>query len=423
MNPFQQQLNFEARTSHPQLATYAATTSPPPRIHVSMAERQVQVNPPPSLIVPGPPSSPLPSQPSLAQQEKENYYARSQQLQRQSEAPLSQSNNPSRLGGAKGGPNTIPPPILLPPPRAAFAQSNDSPLQSPVSWRQVQEFGDAGSIRSGSQGGSRVGLLSPGGPSKNANVNEATDWSRYSVLVKESEKNNRSEWLERKQGNQKKWFVVGWASSILLILAIILGIVLGIKNHKSDGGDGAPEILNLGIYNSKEVHSAASSTPSVLSTVSYSPSSSSITSKPTATQAVTSASIASVVQEVEIKEETMAETPATSTRVAVVETPSRKSTTTLISSTSSSSIVPRTTLTSFTSSISSTSRSGSTSSAVISTTGLAVGGGRNRKRFLDHASFVALRSSFVHEAFGRSRRSEGGGEERVTERREKRRMR
>ncbi|GAA5956281.1 hypothetical protein JCM3765_005616 [Sporobolomyces pararoseus] len=415
MNLFQPQ-HFQAQTLQPQLTTYAAATSPPPRIHISMAERQVQVNPP-SLVAP-PPSSPLPSQPSLAQQEKENYYARVQQQQASHPShPPSLSHGPSRIGGAKG---SIPSPILLPPPRAAFAQSNDSPLQSPVSWRQAQEFGDAGSIRSGSQGGSRAGLLSPGAKAANAKVNEATDWSRYSVLVKESEKSNKSEWLERKQGNQKKWFVVGWGCSILLILAIILGIVLGIKNHKSDGGDGAPEILNLGIFNSKEVHSATSPAPSVLSTVSYSPSPSSITSKATASQAVTT-SVAPVVQETRIEQDVVAETPTTLARAIAVEISSRKSTT-IIASSSPSSTVPRTTPVSPTTSISSTSHSVSVSTSSAATTNGLVTGGRNRKRFLDHASFVALRASFVHEAFGRSRRSDGGGET-VMERREKRRMR
>lgn len=45
------------------------------------------------------------------------------------------------------------------------------------------------------------------------------DWSRFSVLVKESEKDSRSDWLAKKQGVAKKWFVLGWIGAILLVVA------------------------------------------------------------------------------------------------------------------------------------------------------------------------------------------------------------
>jgi hypothetical protein len=211
MNPFQQQ--FQAQTSHPpQMSTYSAATSPPPRIHVSMAERQVQINQSPLAMH----APPLPSPPSLAQQEKANYYARSQLQTSPPKVTVGGGTLPSYHGsnGTKKG--AIPSPIL-PPPRAAFASSGDSPLQSPISWKQAQEFGDVGSIRSGSHG-LRVG---EGGGGANT---ENTDWSRYSVLVKESEKkltarSGKSEWLERRQGKAKRWYWLGWSCSVLLVVA------------------------------------------------------------------------------------------------------------------------------------------------------------------------------------------------------------
>jgi hypothetical protein len=138
----------------------------------------------------------------MAQQEKEDYYARSQ---------ASQLDVPPSYGSPKQT-KSVPSPILLPP-KAAFAHS-ESPLQSPVSLRQAQEFGDAGSIRSGSG----VGLL-VGGRGGAEVRKSGMDWSRFSVLVNESEKRNKSDWLERKQGSSKRWYVVGWICAILLVVA------------------------------------------------------------------------------------------------------------------------------------------------------------------------------------------------------------
>ncbi|GAA5910582.1 uncharacterized protein JCM6883_003224 [Sporobolomyces salmoneus] len=397
MNPYHQ---APAQSPHnsPRYGPYAAMTSPPPLIHVSMAEHQVRINPsplahhPPSFPRSPPPASQIPPSlgrpgPTLAQQEKEQYYARSHQLQQQQVAP------PMRMKGP------IPSPIALPPPpRAAFAQSpSDSPLQSPVSLRQAQEFGDAGSIRSGS--GSRVGLL----PAEKGGIANAetrgTDWSRYSVLVNTSyseKRSGKSEWLQRRMGKEKKWWIVGWTCSILLIVAIVVGVVVGVRNHKNNTDDGVPTIPNLGVFNSKEVHSVTS-TPSAISTVSFpSPSSSIAKSVSSAAARSSTASLMEDTVETELSNAQATTTPVSvaSTRAVVVSTSSRQITTT----SSSSAAVQRSTTsaegrssTSFTSALT-TSQAAATSKA------------SHRKRFLNHASFVALKASFFEETFGKAKR-------------------
>lgn len=186
-------------------------TSPPPIIKVSMAERQVRINAPPTSPPSQlPPSLPVYSSPpqdrrTLAQQEKDAYMTRSRYEYDQQQW----SNSPPSYETRERS-KPVPSPILLPP-KAAFAHS-ESPLQSPVSIRQAQAFGDAGSIRSG------TGLIEGGRGA--ADVRKSgIDWSRFSVLVNASEKENRSEWLERKQGTAKKWYVLGWFAAILVVVA------------------------------------------------------------------------------------------------------------------------------------------------------------------------------------------------------------
>jgi len=221
-----------------------------------MAERQVRINPPPTPPPSQlPPSLPLYSSPpqdrrTLAQQEKDEYMVRSYYEQNQQQWSNSRPSYETRERS-----KPVPSPILLPP-KAAFAHS-ESPLHSPASIKQAQAFGDAGSIRSG------TGLIEGGRGA--ADVRKSGfDWSRFSVLVNASEKENRSEWLDRKQGTAKKWYVLGWIATILVVVGcvflslwvssryltilrvcrVIVGIVVGVQ-HKSSG-DGTPQIPNLG---------------------------------------------------------------------------------------------------------------------------------------------------------------------------------
>lgn len=176
-----------------------------------MAERQVRINAPPTSPPSQlPPSLPVYSSPpqdrrNLAQQETDAYMTRSRYEYDQQQW----SNSPPSYETRERS-KPVPSPILLPP-KAAFAHS-ESPLQSPVSIRQAQAFGDAGSIRSG------TGLIVGGRGA--ADVRKSgIDWSRFSVLVNASEKENRSEWLERKEGTAKKWYVLGWFAAILVVIA------------------------------------------------------------------------------------------------------------------------------------------------------------------------------------------------------------
>ncbi|GAA6024030.1 hypothetical protein JCM11491_000538 [Sporobolomyces phaffii] len=217
----------------PQFGLYSPT-SPPPAIHVSMAEHRVQVTPPltpPPLRAPPsvPPFSPSQTR-TMAQQEKDDYYARSA-------APAFACHATTDKSTTRAA---APSPILLPP-KAAFAHSA-SPLQSPVSLRQALEFGDAGSIHSAS---GRSGLLRGGRGGADARKSGVVDWSRFSVLVNASEKEHKSDWLERKQGTSKKWLAAGWIAAVLLVVAIVVGIVAGVQS-RTDNGDGAPKIADLG---------------------------------------------------------------------------------------------------------------------------------------------------------------------------------
>ncbi|GAA6063812.1 hypothetical protein JCM10212_001643 [Sporobolomyces blumeae] len=383
-----------------------APVAMPPQIHVYTIEQHQ-----PRIVVPGgPPAARQPSAPApsglpkyasngsppkewrtLAEQEKDDYYARSDNVVTQapsrgvqlrdeaprganvvvpSYSPPSYSPNHSPVQTSKA----LPTPILLPP-KAAFVNA-ESPLQSPVSLRQAQLFGDASSIRSG------TGLI-PGGRGRGGScANESgIDWSRFSVLVKQSEKEDRSDWLAKETGTSKKWFVIGWMGAILLIVAIVVGIVVGVSHKSTD--DGLPKVPNLGMYGSKNV-STPHSTGTLVSSETNRLSSSISTTLALAEEVETTqdvvitttpTSAATETEEAELETTTSARAAVTTTTRATTTstTPTRAAATTTTISATTTARAARTTATTET----------STPSA-LSTTSVAAG---HHRRYLKAASF------------------------------------
>ncbi|GAA5923745.1 uncharacterized protein JCM15063_003749 [Sporobolomyces koalae] len=355
------------RSPVPQFPTYPSTAlSPPPKIHVSMAEQQVRV------VVPE--NNP---ERTLAEQEKVDYYARTVTLS---------TVRPKNNVGA------VPAPIVVPP-KAAFAQQHDSPLQSPVSLQQAQAFGDVRSYRTGES------------ESGNGTERERlVDWSRYSVLARASEKDDKSEWLMREQGTSRKWYWIGIIGMVVLV-ATIVGIVVGLKDHSSSTGDGNPKVPDLGAtaFNSKSTPSGTSVERTISTTVPVRTS----TSSAVAPVLMTSAS-SSDTREVEISSVVTTTSPMTTSTLGS----SRSSTTT--SESRSSSVVNTTRMTSATASTASPTRdstdrttsppskaslsSSSSSTEMVHATSSS--SNRVHRRFLTHASFRALRLDFVPEVIG-----------------------
>jgi len=196
-----------------------------------------------------------------------------------------------------------------------------------------------------------------------------------------------------------------------------VGVVLGIKNHKGDGGDGAPIVPNLGgetrlfhlvllffeltvsaslltaVFNSKEVHTASSTPASAISTVSYASSASSSVSSAASTTSSRSIATTALLQEEEDLEITTVGTTTTQARIETTTSSRRQAQT--------SNTTPSTTATT-TSRPTTSPASTSTISRSASTT--SSGTAAHRRRFLSHASFGTLKASFLNEPFGRVKR-------------------
>ncbi|GAA5986936.1 hypothetical protein JCM11641_002261, partial [Rhodosporidiobolus odoratus] len=159
------------------------------------------------------PGSPVPAYAqgdwrSAAEQEKDSYYAASSEEGHWADSPLpSHPSSPHLRQNAPG-------PILLPP-KAAFANSSQpgSPM-SPAALKKAMEFGDVSSIKSGVAGSERRVEGGRGG----AEVRKSgLDWNRFGIMAEKGD--GKSEWLQRKTKNSKKWFYLGWIGTICVAVA------------------------------------------------------------------------------------------------------------------------------------------------------------------------------------------------------------
>lgn len=152
---------------------------------------------------------------SPAEEEKDAYFARSASVDSygsysRDEQHWADVHAAGATPLAVGGRPSAPPPILLPPPRAAFVGEPASP-RSPMSLKQAMAFGDVGSVMD-----EKVGGRGPADVRKSG-----LDWARFSRMVKESEGEKESEWLRRKQGIARKWWIIGWCGSAAVIVACV----------------------------------------------------------------------------------------------------------------------------------------------------------------------------------------------------------
>ncbi|GAA5947175.1 hypothetical protein JCM3775_002689 [Rhodotorula graminis] len=235
--------------------------SPPPAIvvHPFLAQSAAQQQPQLSTYTPssyphGPASphySPHPPRRSAAEEEKDAYFARSASVD--SYGSYSHDEHWADVHSPGAAPLSVggkPAPILLPPPRAAFVTEPGSP-RSPMSLKQAMAFGDVGNVLDEKVGGRGAADMRKSG----------LDWARFSRMVKKSEAEKESEWLKRKQGIAKKWWVIGWAGSVAVIIAIIIALVV---HFKSPSSDTAPTVSQLEGKNSSMVNSSSSAPVSLL---------------------------------------------------------------------------------------------------------------------------------------------------------------
>jgi len=165
---------------------------------------------------------------SPAEEEKDAYFARSASVDSYGSHSYDEHwadvHAPGAAPLAVGG---KPAPILLPPPRAAFVSEPGSP-RSPMSLKQAMAFGDVGSVLDEKVGGRGAADMRKSG----------LDWARFSRMVKESEAEKESEWLRRKQGIAKKWWIVGWAGSVAVIVACVQISAPSSRTARSRGAQG-----------------------------------------------------------------------------------------------------------------------------------------------------------------------------------------
>ncbi|BGP44353.1 hypothetical protein JCM10450v2_000164 [Rhodotorula kratochvilovae] len=392
---------------------------------------------PRSLPLPALPSSPAlaspppvivytPEQPGAyarrfpAEEEKDAYFARSASIdsygshshdghQHWADAPALGAPAPIAVGGGRAA--AAPAPLMLPP-RAAFASEPGSP-RSPMSLKQAMAFGDVGSVLDEKVGGRGAADVRKSG----------LDWARFSRMVKESEGEKESEWLRRKKGVSKKWWVLGWCGSICVVIAIVVALVV---HFKSPSEDTMPSVPNLGGFNSKAVYSGSSD--SMVSSLRGSQATgltaaatTGLTAAATTSAAVAATtSVAAAVEDVE--ETTAAATSSTTTQRAVaaaVTTTSSVRTTTTVAATSSTTTpaVVRTTTTSAAPSSTTTTSARRAAAAAAETATLGVAADadaeRREKRWLrfgqDGRSARADRKAwdaidFVHPSIGDARK-------------------
>ncbi|GAA5940282.1 hypothetical protein JCM1841_003587 [Sporobolomyces salmonicolor] len=335
-----------ASAPRPQLSTYTPSAGPPQiqvQLHSAADQHPTFVDSPtsPSHSAPLPQYSGPPAGQdwrTAAEQEKDDYYTRSGSSDGghwadASPAPPSYGGHGARSPPVKGS-KPIPAPILLPP-KAAFVHAH-SPIHSPVSLKNAVAFGDAGSIR-----GEKGDVVMIEGGHGGADVRKSgLDWNRFSRMVKEKEKEKESDWLRKKQGLSRKWFYLGWLGTILVLVAIAVGVYFGVT-HRSNG-DTEPSIPSLGGLNTKEVapyNSTSSSNPVISTTVPSLASSSSSLAALTQAAAVSTTETTTTTSEA-AETSVAATTTATPSRRAAATTTSTRSTTTSsarpISSSSSS---------------------------------------------------------------------------------------
>ncbi|GAA5915871.1 hypothetical protein JCM8208_003939 [Rhodotorula glutinis] len=235
--------------------------SPPPAIVVQPFLAQLTAPQQPQLSTYAPSShphgpvspqySPYPQRRSPAEEEKDAYFARSASVD--SYGSYSHDEHWADVHAPGAAPLSVggkPAPILLPPPRAAFVSEPGSP-RSPMSLKQAMAFGDVGSVLDEKVGGRGAADMRKSG----------LDWARFSRMVKESEGEKESEWLKRKQGIAKKWWVIGWAGSVAVIIAIVIALVV---HFKSPSSDAAPAVSQAEGKNATMASSSSLGPASVL---------------------------------------------------------------------------------------------------------------------------------------------------------------
>ncbi|GAA5899022.1 hypothetical protein JCM6882_004594 [Rhodosporidiobolus microsporus] len=235
----------------PQLSTYAPSSHPP---QMSMAPRDPS---PTSGLPPLPPASPqmvqLPSAPAAvtlpaydqgdwrtaAEQEKDAYYSRGGGSDDGHAHWANAPPSPFHQEGRKAAPA----PILLPPPKAAFASAPNSPM----SLKMAQEFGDVSSVKDG------FGRVEREGGRGAAEVRKSgLDWARFSMMVKQREGEKESDWLQSKKRTSKKWYYLGWAGTAVVVI-IIVAVVAAVVSRKKEDDGGIPKTPSLGGLNDKNV--------------------------------------------------------------------------------------------------------------------------------------------------------------------------